>query len=113
MMFRQQSAGDRASARPMWPAEATRLRCNKGTSLGREVVPLVCNRSATSSDAPGPGDEARPGIGASGSRRKLPAPLGRSACTSTIGTPSRAATAREGESSPASMTSAFGVRSPR
>src|SRR5487761_1396118 len=38
----------------MLPAEAKRLRCRSGTSLGRLVVPLVCRTRATSSSPGAP-----------------------------------------------------------
>ena len=47
---------------------------------------------------------------AGGSRRKLPAPSARRGCSSTTGIPCFAATARAGEATPASTTSALGVQ---
>src|SRR5688572_1774548 len=50
MTFRQRSAGVRARASRMLPAEITRLRWLRGTILGRAVVPEVWSTRATSSD---------------------------------------------------------------
>src|SRR5690242_1085015 len=54
MMLRQRSAGVRPSVAPICAADAARLAWLSGTSFGREVVPEVCKRSATSPSAARP-----------------------------------------------------------
>src|SRR5882757_10082556 len=54
MMLRQRSLGFSASAPPMWRAEAARLAADRGTILGRAVVPDVCSTRAVSIPRDGP-----------------------------------------------------------
>jgi hypothetical protein len=49
MTFKQWSLGDNANQLRMFLADAHRLRCVRGTILGRDVVPEVCNTGAWSS----------------------------------------------------------------
>ena len=49
MTFMQRSAGDNFKEVCMCSADAATLDCNRGTILGRDVVPDVCNISAMSS----------------------------------------------------------------
>ena len=95
----------------MWRADAHRLAWLSGTNLGREVVPEVCSNSAVS---PGRGLPTPPPATASPpTNPKVPAPALRSATSSITGIPDRAATARAGESTPRSTTSAAARRSAR
>src|SRR6516225_7026155 len=49
MMLRQRSSGRSAKVAPMCLAEAAMLACDSGTNFGRDVVPEVWRRRATSS----------------------------------------------------------------
>jgi hypothetical protein len=49
MMLRQTSSGVRRSVLRICVAEAVMFTCRSGTIFGRDVVPEVCNTSATSS----------------------------------------------------------------
>src|SRR5262245_8504622 len=60
MMLRQQSPGERLTVLAMCAAEAVRLRCFRGTSLGRDGVPDVGRRRLIASGPPNPSDLAPP-----------------------------------------------------
>ena len=63
MTLRQRSTAVSSRASATLRAEAQSMRCVRGTSLGRDVVPEVCRRSATSSGsgaAPFPAARASP-----------------------------------------------------
>src|SRR5580698_7135037 len=49
MMHKETSACERALEFAIFAEETARLKCRKGTRLGRPVLPLVCNTRATSS----------------------------------------------------------------
>jgi hypothetical protein len=102
----------KASVLRMLRAEAQRFFCDSGTIFGREVVPEVCSTMATSSGW------AKPPLAAGFPRSapcsvKLPAPAAVSGTSSTMGTPSLAAAARAGVSTPCMAISNLAFRSPK
>ena len=107
MTLRQTSAGASDSAAAMLAAEAVTFACVSGTIFGRAVVPEVCSTSATSSGCAMPGRAARPGVPPS----SVKDPAGPSGTTSSSGTPSFAAAARAGVSTPRITISALARRS--
>ena len=58
MMLSPRSAAVKARVRAMCWAEAHKLACDRGTILGREVVPEVCSTMDTSDGWASPGDSA-------------------------------------------------------
>ena len=109
MMFKHASAGESASVAPICRAEAQIFAWDKGTILGRAVVPDVCSTSAISPASAAPGCAAFAGVPPS--RVKLPA---RSPGTnSSTATPSFAATSRASVATPFCTTSALAFRSVR
>ena len=97
MMLRQRSSGVSASAAATLWAEAARLAWLSGTSLGREVVPDVCSRSAMSSSLATPVATAGPTDGPS--IEKVPAGSLASKVSRRTAMPSLSATAIAGPAS--------------
>src|SRR5690349_14369586 len=100
MMLRQRSFAFSESEAAMWRAEAARLAVDSGTILGRAVVPDVCSTSAPSSPDDGPALASLPGFSAETSSVKTPAGAPSVGTSSISGTPTLAAIARTGLSTP-------------
>ena len=94
----------------MLSADAQRLRCSRGTSLGRDVVPEVCSSSAMSPPWAGLGVAAGPFLP---DRENAPAAAEWDDASSRTSIPRALATSRAGESLPASTTTAATPRSAR
>ena len=86
----------------MAAADAHKLACVKGTSFGREVVPEVWSKRATSSGRAGPpvvtGKRGRPSTGPNS--RKAPAAWSRQGDNSINGRSALPAAARTGDGTP-------------
>ena len=111
-MFMHRSVDSRRRVRRMFAAVAHTLRWSSGTIFGREVVPEVWRTSAMSS---GPAMPPRGAGAPPGSFTNWNVPAGSSlfALISSTGTPSAAAAARAGVSSPSMSTTAFALKSDR
>jgi hypothetical protein len=107
--LRQRSVGDSDRVRATLAADAQRLRCSRGTSFGRDVVPEVCSSNAISAPSAGLGATARP---LRPDSENAPAAV-EPDDSSMTSIPRARATARAGESPPASITTAFTPRSGR
>ena len=88
--------------------------CDRGTILGRDVVPDVCSTRAQSSGPAGPPFGAgEASAGASAANRKSPAAAPAAISISSTASPCFAAANRAGDVEPASTTSALAFKSER